>query len=72
MNEIIGRIHNQANAEVHVLKAPGDWIHGHGWHCTGCSQGTDPQATTSLTSNDARKAAEKHANTCRFISSPGN
>lgn len=66
--EIVARIANQADAEVHVLKAPGQRIHDHGWTCTGCGQGADPAGTTSsLRADEARKAADRHAGHCRFL-----
>ena len=66
--EIIGRIANQADAEVHVLKTPGRALYGHGWKCTGCRQSAGTtSASLSLRADDARKAAEDHADSCRFL-----
>lgn len=63
----IGRVLNQAGAEVLVLSdKSGGWF---GWHCTGCRQGMDPNCVGGFTQADGiRKLAGTHASTCNFQS----
>ncbi len=62
--EIVCKILNQAGAEIHVLKTPGR--DAHGWQCTGCALGDDPE-NANWQVETARGAAQRHADKCRFL-----
>lgn len=58
---IIATSKNRAGANVRLYyENPDKWSLA--WHCTGCGQDTVP----SMFTDDVRRSAQQHANTCSF------